>query len=57
MLQFRHFKNAWRNNAAHSREHYDEREAQRVYDAVKDFMQTVAVAVSDDSTDASSVVP
>ncbi len=57
VLQFRHFKNAWRNNAAHSRDHYDEREAQRVYDAVKDFMQTVAAAVSsDDSTDASSVV-
>ena len=45
VLQFRHFKNMWRNNAAHSREHYDEREAQRAYDAVKDFMETVAVVV------------
>ena len=45
VLQFRHFKNIWRNNAAHSREHYDEREAQRAYSAVKDFMETIAVVV------------
>ncbi len=44
-LQFRHFKNAWRNNAAHGREWYDEREAERVYMAVKDFMQTIAGVV------------
>jgi len=49
VLQFRHFKNIWRNNAAHSRDHYDERDAQRVYEAVKDFMQTIAGAVLADA--------
>jgi hypothetical protein len=41
-LDFRHFKNAWRNDVAHGREWYDPREAQRVYDAVKHFMQRMA---------------
>lgn len=41
-LQMRHFKNAWRNDAAHGREHYDEREGDRVYEAVKGFMQMMA---------------
>jgi hypothetical protein len=52
VLQFRHFKNMWRNNAAHSREHYDERDAQRAYDAVKDLMETVALVVLADSVSA-----
>ena len=50
-LQFRHFKNAWRNDAAHGREHYDSREARIVYDAVKSFMQMMA-----DERDASVAV-
>ena len=41
-MQFRHFKNAWRNSAAHGRDHYDENEAVMVFDAVKSFMQTIA---------------
>jgi len=41
-LDFRHFKNAWRNNVAHGREWYDEREAERVYGAVEHFMQRMA---------------
>jgi hypothetical protein len=41
-LDFRHFKNAWRNNVSHGREWYDPSEAQRVYDAVKHFMQRMA---------------
>jgi hypothetical protein len=44
VLPFRHFKNAWRNNAAHGRDHYDEREARQVWDNVKSFMQTMAAA-------------
>lgn len=44
-LDFRHFKNAWRNNVAHGREWYDEREAARVYDAVKHFMQRMAATL------------
>ena len=41
-LQIRHFKNAWRNDAAHGREHYDDKEAERVYNAVKHFMEKMA---------------
>ena len=40
--QFWHFKEAWRNHVSHSREHYDEREAMQVYNAVGDFMQKIA---------------
>ena len=41
-LDFRHFKNAWRNDVAHGREWYDEREADRVYNAVSHFMKRMA---------------
>lgn len=41
-IQFRHFKDAWRNHVSHARESYDEREATRVYDHVRDFMQHMA---------------
>jgi hypothetical protein len=37
--QFRYFKDAWRNHVAHAREHYDERDAERVFDHVRDFMR------------------
>jgi HEPN domain-containing protein len=37
--QFRYFKDAWRNHVAHAREHYDERDAERVFSHVRDFMQ------------------
>jgi hypothetical protein len=40
--QFRHFKDAWRNHVSHSREHYDDRDAPRVFDHVRDFMQHMA---------------
>jgi hypothetical protein len=41
-MQMKRFKNAWRNNAAHGRVHYDETDASRAYDAVREFMQQVA---------------
>lgn len=44
-ILFRHFKNAWRNDAAHGRQSFDEREAQQVYDGVRNFMQLMAVFV------------
>lgn len=37
--QFRYFKDAWRNHVSHAREHYDERDADKVYGHVRDFMQ------------------
>lgn len=42
--QFRYFKDAWRNHVSHGREHYDERDAARIYDHVRDFMQHMAKA-------------
>ena len=39
---FRHFKDAWRNHVSRSKEHYDERDAERVYGQVRDFMQKIA---------------
>jgi hypothetical protein len=41
--QFRYFKDAWRNHVSHAREHYDEREAEKVLTHVKEFMQHLAV--------------
>ena len=41
-LQMRYFKNAWRNSAAHGRDHYAEHEADVVFRAVRDFMRTLA---------------
>jgi hypothetical protein len=38
-LNFRYFKDAWRNHVMHCRTKYDEGEALRIYEHVKDFMQ------------------
>jgi hypothetical protein len=43
--QFRHFKDAWRNHVSHAREHYDDREAPKVYGHVRDFMEHLANGV------------
>lgn len=37
--EFRYFKDAWRNHVSHAREHYEGRDAERVYNHVRDFMQ------------------
>jgi hypothetical protein len=37
--QFMHFKNAWRNHAMHQRARYNSREAKRIMDHTKDFME------------------
>jgi len=44
--QFRHFKDAWRNHVSHSREHYDGRDAAKVLAHVVEFMQHLAMPVS-----------
>lgn len=41
--QFRYFKDVWRNHVSHGRDHYDDRDAKRVYEHVRDFMQHSAV--------------
>jgi hypothetical protein len=41
-IQFRHFKDAWRNHAMHGRDSYDEAKAQTVFIAVRSFLQKMA---------------
>ncbi|HEY2975871.1 MAG TPA: hypothetical protein VGJ48_25375 [Pyrinomonadaceae bacterium] len=41
-VQFRYFKDAWRNHVSHSRENYDERKASSVLDHVLEFMRELA---------------
>lgn len=43
-VQFRLFKEAWRDHVSHSRTNYDEREADRIWAGVRDFMQALAAA-------------
>lgn len=40
--EFRYFKDAWRNHVSHGRDWYDDRDARKVYDHVRDFMQQLA---------------
>ena len=40
--QFRYFKDAWRNHVSHSGEFYDERDAEKVFRHVREFMQQLA---------------
>lgn len=46
-LQFRHFKDAWRNHVMHSREHYDGERAASIFTHVKEFMQHLATRLSE----------
>ena len=41
-VQFRYFKEAWRNHVAHAREFYDETDARQIMDHVKQFMQSLS---------------
>jgi hypothetical protein len=45
--EFRYFKDAWRNHVSHSREKYDEREAKRILEHVRDFMEHIAVKIKE----------
>jgi hypothetical protein len=44
-IQFRYFKDAWRNHVSHGRDTYDEREARLILNHVKEFMQSLASEV------------
>jgi hypothetical protein len=46
-LQFRHFKDAWRNHVIHGREHYDDTRAKGIYSHVAEFMNHLATRLSD----------
>jgi hypothetical protein len=41
-VQFRHFKDAWRNHVSHGRARYDEDQATEICDAVRSFMKHLA---------------
>ncbi len=40
--EFRYFKDAWRNHVSHSRESYENSDAKRVFNSVRNFMQDTA---------------
>lgn len=46
-LQFRYFKNAWRNHVMHVRDSYDEQRAEAIFDHVKQFMQHLATKLTE----------
>jgi hypothetical protein len=48
--QFRWFKDAWRNDAAHSHSHYDEREGAPLFLHVSDFFRHIAAQAMRDSS-------
>jgi len=45
-VQFRYFKDAWRNHTSHSRSWYDELVAKSVFEHVRQFMQELATNIS-----------
>ena len=46
-VQFRYFKDAWRNHVAHVRDVYDEEDAERIFRSVKDFMIQLATELKE----------
>lgn len=46
-LQFRHFKNAWRNHVMHARQSYDEERATAIFHHVEEFMKHLATRLSE----------
>jgi len=47
MMQFKRFKNIFRNRVMHAREDFGRTEAMGVYENVRDFMQTLARCISE----------
>lgn len=47
---FRYIKDAWRNYAAHGKKRYDERQAQKIYENVRDFMWQLAMRLKEPSS-------
>ncbi len=47
-LQFRYFKNAWRNHVMHVRDTYDEQRADTIFEHVKEFMAHLATRLNED---------
>ncbi|MGB9188718.1 MAG: hypothetical protein WCB34_12170 [Methylovirgula sp.] len=49
-VQFRYFKDAWRNHTAHARSWYDEHVAKSIFEHVREFMQELAKRIEQSST-------
>jgi hypothetical protein len=49
-VQFRYFKNAWRNYVMHARDTYTEQQADLIYQHVKEFMTHLATQLSEKSS-------
>lgn len=47
-LQFRYFKNAWRNHVMHVRDTYDEERAETIFEHTKQFMAHLATKLKED---------
>jgi hypothetical protein len=47
VAEFTHFKDAWRNHAAHGREHYDEERAEKIISHTRSFMQVLATRLKE----------
>jgi hypothetical protein len=45
--QFRHFKDAWRNNVMHAHDFYDDTKAQIIFMSVREFMRLLATRLSE----------
>ena len=53
-LEFRYFKDAWRNHVAHARGHYDEHQALSIVSHVREFMTQLSTRLSEAEEDAES---
>jgi hypothetical protein len=47
VAEFTHFKDAWRNHAAHGREHYGEERAEKIIQHTRSFMQVLATRLKE----------
>lgn len=45
--EFTHFKDAWRNHAAHGHEHYDDERAEKIIGHTRSFMQVLATRLKE----------
>ena len=47
IAEFKHFKDAWRNHAAHGRDHYGDERAEKIITHARGFMQTLATRLKE----------
>ncbi len=47
VAEFKHFKDAWRNYAAHGRQQYDEERAKKIIEHTRNFMQVLSIRLKE----------